>query len=688
MTTPSLPRFLILAMILAGTARGQGWVDLPIGTPTTAIVFDQARHGLLLAGTDSQQRLYEWDGTTVRERLGDLALEKVVQHLVYDRAQQEVLALSNDRYVGTWSGGGWTWRKAGTPPPVDVTTSMTFDELRRRLVVLTDGGAVYEWDGVRWWATGQAPAGVSGGAAFAFDPNSHHCILYGGTSFASAETWAWNGFAWTQLSPTSAPGARQRAGLALDPSGPRLVLYGGTTANDTWVWNGTTWSQLATTNDPGPQTTPRLVADDTGVTMVAFEDPTGLEIWQLRGTTWVRSGVLPAYPAWRTNAARAYDPVRGVIVGFGGDQFGLAVPPEQTTLFDRRWLHCNPATNPPLRHSAQLAWSPPDQKVLLFGGVYQGSILRGDTWLWNGTDWEPRQPAASPPARYGAAMTQDPLGGVMLFGGFDGTTYLGDQWHWDGTNWLPQTPATAPLPRAFPGKAYNPAQNQVMLAGGYSNLGAYGNETWLWDGVAWTQSPSQTFVNTQLVYWPATGHILSTGLNASYEWSGTAWISRPELRIPAYYAPAAHLGRGQLLIFSAGAASIFSPLAANAEAFGSSCAFGPAPALTPLTRPTPDSSFAIEVTARAAMAPTFLVLGLAAQNAPLGAGCRAAVGMQLGITFALANANGIAHFPIAIPNDSDLVGVQFTNQGVVWDPAHSPLGTVTLTAGLRITIGD
>ena len=41
-----------------------------------------------------------------------------------------------------------------------------------------------------------------------------------------------------------------------------------------------------------------------------------------------------------------------------------------------------------------------------------------------------------------------------------------------------------------------------------------------------------------------------------------------------------------------------------------------------------------------------------------------------------------------IPNTIGLLGVQFTAQGVVFEPARSLLGTVTLTAGLRVTIGD
>ena len=111
-------------------------------------------------------------------------------------------------------------------------------------------------------------------------------------------------------------------------------------------------------------------------------------------------------------------------------------------------------------------------------------------------------------------------------------------------------------------------------------------------------------------------------------------------------------------------------------------------ALAAIDEPAPDTGFAVELTARSPGAPSFLVVGLAAQNTPLGNGCRSLVAMQLAVNFALADGSGIARYPIPIPNAPDLRGVRFTTQGAVWNPSQSPLGSAALSAGLLITIGD
>ena len=205
--------------------------------------------------------------------------------------------------------------------------------------------------------------------------------------------------------------------MAFDRSRNALVMFGSVLgATDTWAWQGTGWQQLATTSNPPAMGGPQLHDDGTGITLF---HASSREIWQLRGNAWTMADRLPQAPVYRNNTAFAYDHARNVLVGFGGDQGGLNVPPDQTMLYDRGWLPCAPATNPPLRHSAGLAWSDLNQQVLLFGGVYQGTIHRGDTWLWDGTDWQAQQPTQSPSPREGAVLAQDPLGGVMLFGGKD-----------------------------------------------------------------------------------------------------------------------------------------------------------------------------------------------------------------------------------------------------------------------------
>ena len=669
--------------VVPGFAVAQTWHQLPSTVPATAAVFDASRHRLLLVGTDTHQRCHEWDGSAVRERQDELAGEKVVQHLLWDAALARVIALSQDRWVGTWDGGTWSWHTGGATPPIG-TCSVAFDAARRRLVVVSAGSAVHEWDGQVWWAIGNAPqAGVHAGGAFAYDPNTQRCLHYGGDATAPAATSSWDGFAWTQWMSASPPGMRGRAGLALDPGSQRLVLFGGSaTATGTWTWTGTTWLQVPTTNDPGPRENLHLVASDVGLLMVATSGSNAGEIWHLIGATWSKIGYAPPGPGTMQEAAFVYDPVRSVVVGYGSNK---------TVLFDRRWLQATPTTSPPLRLQTHLAWSSLGQRVLLFGGL--GPPNLADTWTWNGSDWESRQPAHSPSPRHGAAMAEDPAGGVLLFGGTDGTNWFGDQWHWDGTDWQARTPPLLPAARAYMLTVHDPTRGQTVVVGGYSTSAAYSGETWIWNGATWTQPATTAWPSWGSIpgFRPETGRVVMMGQSISHEWTGTDWVAegfghgqlsqfRPRL--------AAHRARGQLLQVQPPVVHLLTHVRADAAPYGTSCSLGPAPALAAIDLPAPDTAFAVELTTRRAAAPSFLVVGLAAQNVPLGGGCRSLVGLQVAATLVLSNAGGIARFPIPIPNDPSLRGVRLTTQGAVWDPAASLLGSATLTSGLQITIGD
>ena len=79
-----------------------------------------------------------------------------------------------------------------------------------------------------------------------------------------------------------------------------------------------------------------------------------------------------------------------------------------------------------------------------------GSFLN-DTWTWNGTTWTERSPATSPPARYFASMAYDPAtGNMVLFGGDGSSGYLGDTWTWNGITWTERPPAPPLRPASSP----------------------------------------------------------------------------------------------------------------------------------------------------------------------------------------------------------------------------------------------
>jgi len=101
-------------------------------------------------------------------------------------------------------------------------------------------------------------------------------VLFGGATVAGtvvtpfADTWEWNGTAWSQRTPTSSPPARSGHGMALDPRRQRIVLFGGKSddgGDDTWEWNGDgagAWTRLAPAVIPTSRTGMGFAQDITG----------------------------------------------------------------------------------------------------------------------------------------------------------------------------------------------------------------------------------------------------------------------------------------------------------------------------------------------------------------------------------------------------------------------------------------
>src|SRR5205807_1445284 len=121
-------------------------------------------------------------------------------------------------------------------------------------------------------------------------------------------------------------------------------------------------------------------------------------------------------------------------------------------------------------------------QTVLFGGTPDGITFFSDTWTWDGTTWTQRFPATSPTTprgyyrvAYDAARQQ-----VVLFGGQgpNNNPLYDDTWVWDGVNWTQKFPATKPSGRTLPAMAYDEARSQIALFGGFT--GSFTNDTWVW----------------------------------------------------------------------------------------------------------------------------------------------------------------------------------------------------------------
>jgi hypothetical protein len=222
------------------------------------------------------------------------------------------------------------------------------------------------------------------------------------------------------------------------------------------------------------------------------------------------------------------------------------------------WTQQHPATSPPARTGAAMAYDRANGTVVLFGGAGRTGFV-GDTWTWNGTTWTQQHPATHPSRRMNMAMAYDAgTGTVVLFGGagVSGTAgcdpICNDTWTWNGTTWTQQHPTTSPSPRQVgPGTgamAYDAAKGNVVLFGGYSESNQPLGDTWTWNGTTWTQRQPATSpparIASAMAYDAATGTVVLFGgadfvnniehyVGGTWTWDGTTWTKQHPVTSPS-----------------------------------------------------------------------------------------------------------------------------------------------------------
>lgn len=216
------------------------------------------------------------------------------------------------------------------------------------------------------------------------------------------------------------------------------------------------------------------------------------DTWIYNGTTWTQQSPASSPPA-RYAATMAYDAATGTVVLFGGYGASGDVLGDTWTYNGTTWTQQTPASSPPVRRYATMAYDAATGTVVLFGG-YGASGVLGDTWTYNGNTWTQQDPASTPPARYQSAMAYNAATAtIVLFGGYTSSGLpQADTWTYNGTTWTQQNPASSPAPRSGTTMAYDAATGTVVLFGGKNGNSAYG-DTSTYNGTTWTmQSPASS----------------------------------------------------------------------------------------------------------------------------------------------------------------------------------------------------
>lgn len=377
-------------------------------------------------------------------------------------------------------------------------------------------------------------------APIAWDPVRSQMV-----TLAQRQTWLWDGSEWTQRFP---PAAGAASALATDTRRNRVVAYAGA---ETWEWDGVTWLLRASSTAPGPGP--------------------------------------------RTGAALAYDPVRGVVVLFGG-QIGTNPTDETWEWNGLRWARRTPAHAPSPRFGAAMAWDPSRERVVLVGGTFNYFVGSSDTWEFDGTDWVARSFAVNPPPRYESTLVwDDARDAIVLIAGtaydplddlwelsstgwtFRGRTPTwmyavgaawdpragrivaltrGETFHYDGQTLVPASRAV-PSERNSPAVAFDAARAQTVLFGGYPSTSSAplypsANDTWVRDATRWTElaltvRPGARFsaaltwdpVRQRLVLFGGSSQINSPGgvvgqtFSDTWTFDGTAWSQLTPTASPA-----------------------------------------------------------------------------------------------------------------------------------------------------------
>jgi hypothetical protein len=332
-----------------------------------------------------------------------------------------------------------------------------------------------------------------GGMGFVYDTDRDVIVAIGGSDLSTsfAETWEYDGDNWAKRSLTQSPSGRNRPSIAYDPQRHVTVLFGGSTPGDSVFYN---------------------------------------ETWEYDGNNWAKRTPLTP-PSPRNGAAMAYDPIRGVMLLFGGYRYqGNMVFFDETWEYNgAQWIQRFPSSRPDPRETAGMAYDSSRGVMVLFGGGRSaGSTVFSDTWEWDGSNWVKRSLAVSPPARWAHAIVFDQhRNRTVLFGGLTGTTAaFNDTWEFDGTTWSQVATPTAPPVRWDHGMAYDATANETILFGGAYYAGGFvlRNDTW-------TYSVAQPLPERPVVLLPGIGGSQLYG-NRNPGCSGSGvdlWLNLPEL---------------------------------------------------------------------------------------------------------------------------------------------------------------
>lgn len=415
-----------------------------------------------------------------------------------------------------WNGSRWLQRFPATVPPARAVHSMIWDTTRNRVVmfggrqspvdidkptVFVNDTWVYEDENWRQIESAQNPS-VRQFAAMAYDRSRDRIVLYGGnvlnedgeTFTARFDTWEFDGSQWTEIVSSSTPhvakpilgydaARNETIMVGLNETGTATVMYRYDAANH--AWTSVTPEKMPTCVNDGHmfyhEQRGRLrflggvCASDTPLTEEQFEWDNAANKWQV-----ITVGVQSRNSA----QAVAFDPLRREVVMFGGTAAFGNVLGSQTSVLQNNgaWRQILISHRPDPRSQIGFDTDASTNTIWMFGGLDETStFFHTDLWGYRNGQWFPASPG--PASSCENALTAFDTDRHRLVVNCGGT----ETYEWDGAEWKTFTALQKkPQVRQFASMAYDPNLKKTVLFGGYNN-NDFRNDTWTWDGTAWTE---------------------------------------------------------------------------------------------------------------------------------------------------------------------------------------------------------
>jgi PKD repeat protein len=371
--------FVSMALILSG-----GWTATPRGG-VASVEIDSAQH-LVKSDSDPLRALH--DGVTSPDPRLPGPVSQVVRYL---------------------SGvPQWTNLTDPTAPPTLDYAAMAFDPVANYTLLFGGQSAggyptnqTWVFAGGSWTNitnnVGEAPI-PRDGMAMTYDSADHYILAYGGGGFtltcsrSSADscdtTWAFYSGLWHIVNASGTlPQVSMQFSMAFDASDGYVL---GTDGSHTWEYLGGTWTPFCGTNCtnfiPAPDVTGAVAYDaHDGYVLFTGDGFT----WKFHSGTWTNiSGASGAGPSSRQYFDVASNTANGSVLVFGGlaslpgGRFGYL---NDTWIFsDGSWDNVSVGLAPSGRYGAALAFDPPENGYVLFGGDSQlgSGGDRNDTWFY------------------------------------------------------------------------------------------------------------------------------------------------------------------------------------------------------------------------------------------------------------------------------------------------------------------